>query len=358
MAGAKARRRGGGIRHRGVPASQEEPSESVAEREEHEDHERDDDRDGGDHREARDGPSSFTACSAARRPRAAAGRRSGRSSRWRGRRRRARRRARACSSAWRGSGDGARRRPAELAAQRLQRARRQRARVGAARCRRPRRTAAAARAASRRRPCRRGSRCRPPAAGRRAKPRSASASAAMPARVVRAVEDRCPARESTTSKRPGTSVEAAAAATMPSSSAPEVGLGRRAREREVAPLVGAAREHLEGGRQRVDRRDRQPRAALRARVARQRQRVGMQVGADDEGAVRPHDVELLARDVGDRGPEPARVLEADVGQHLHARRDDVRRVVAPAEPGLDDGDLHAGARRARRRRRRSAPRTA
>ncbi len=78
--------------------------------------------------------------------------------------------------------------------------------------------------------------------------------------------------------------------------------------------------------------------------SRQRQRVGVQVGAHDQDPTRLHDVELLARDVGHRGPQPARVLQADVGQHLHARGDDVGGVVAPAEAGLDDGDLHAGAR--------------
>ena len=57
-----------------------------------------------------------------------------------------------------------------------------------------------------------------------------------------------------------------------------------------------------------------------------------------------HHVELLARDVGDRRPEPARVLEADRGEHLDLRGDHVGRVVAPAEPGLDHRHLHAAPR--------------
>ena len=44
----------------------------------------------------------------------------------------------------------------------------------------------------------------------------------------------------------------------------------------------------------------------------------------------------------DRRAQPARVLEADVREHLHLRRDHVRGVVAPAEAGLDHRDLHPG----------------
>ena len=51
------------------------------------------------------------------------------------------------------------------------------------------------------------------------------------------------------------------------------------------------------------------------------------------------------------------VLECDIRQHLHRRAEDVRRVVASAEAGLDGGDVHAALRRTRRGRQRSAPRT-
>ena len=70
----------------------------------------------------------------------------------------------------------------------------------------------------------------------------------------------------------------------------------------------------------------------------------MQPRADDERAVRAHDGDLLGGDVGDRRAQPARVLEADVRQHLDLGRDDVRRVVAAAETGLDHRRLHTLAR--------------
>ena len=52
-----------------------------------------------------------------------------------------------------------------------------------------------------------------------------------------------------------------------------------------------------------------------------------------------HHRELLARDVGDRRAEPARVLEPDVGEHDHVGAEHVGRVVAAAQAGLDHGDL-------------------
>ena len=187
--GAKARRGGGGIRHRVTRftgtagrirircAKNTRITSATIDR-----HERRSSR-------RTDGPSSFTACSALGARRAAADRRSGRSSRWPARRRRARR-PRAPPPA-RGAGR-ARCAPAGRRAGRhsdCSVAGRQRARVGA----RGADDLVAQRQQlaqhRRRRPCRRGSRCRPPARRPSRKPRSASASAAMPPRVVRAVED-------------------------------------------------------------------------------------------------------------------------------------------------------------------------
>ena len=72
---------------------------------------------------------------------------------------------------------------------------------------------------------------------------SDSASASTPAGVVRAVEERLPAARSTTSKRPGTSVDAARRAHGLVVERARANASRgRARQREVAPLEGAARE--------------------------------------------------------------------------------------------------------------------
>ena len=54
------------------------------------------------------------------------------------------------------------------------------------------------------------------------------------------------------------------------------------------------------------------------------------------------DGELLARDLLERVAEHVRVLEPDVREQDDARAKHVRRVVPPAEPGLDDGDVDAG----------------
>ena len=76
----------------------------------------------------------------------------------------------------------------------------------------------------------------------------------------------------------------------------------------------------------------------RAGLARQRHDLRRLV-AEHERRARPHHGELLARDVGDRRPEPARVLEPDVGEHDDRRAEHVGRVPAPAEAGLDHRDL-------------------
>ena len=85
---------------------------------------------------------------------------------------------------------------------------------------------------------------------------------------------------------------------------------------------------------------RAPRASAAARAS--SSALGGEVAAHQR-ARRPHDGELLARDVAQRRAEPARVLEPDVGEHLHARVDDVGGVVAAAEAGLDDGGVDAAA---------------
>ncbi len=74
----------------------------------------------------------------------------------------------------------------------------------------------------------------------------------------------------------------------------------------------------------------------------------MPVGKDDD-RVRRRDGELLVRDRLERVAEHVRVVEPDVRQEHDARSKDVRRVVAAAEPGLDDGNVDArvGERRER-----------
>ena len=39
------------------------------------------------------------------------------------------------------------------------------------------------------------------------------------------------------------------------------------------------------------------------------------------------------------------VLQGDIRDHLNRRTEDVRRIVPPAEPGLDDGHVDAGCRK-------------
>ena len=59
----------------------------------------------------------------------------------------------------------------------------------------------------------------------------------------------------------------------------------------------------------------------------------------DDDRARLDDRELLHCDRLARRAEHLRVLERDVRQHLDRRAEDVRRVVAAAEPRLDDGDV-------------------
>ena len=104
------------------------------------------------------------------------------------------------------------------------------------------------------------------------------------------------------------------------------------RHREVGALVA--------GRAGLDRRRRHDR---RARLGGQLAHLGVERAGHERRAA-PHDGELLARDVGHRRAEPARVLEPDVGEHHDRRAEHVGGVVAAAEAGLDDRDLDALAR--------------
>ena len=63
--------------------------------------------------------------------------------------------------------------------------------------------------------------------------------------------------------------------------------------------------------------------------------------AEDEGRVGLQDRQLLGGDLERGLPQVLGVLEADRGQGRHPRGDDVGRVEAPAEPGLDHRDLDA-----------------
>ncbi len=145
----------------------------------------------------------------------------------------------------------------------------------------------------------------------------------------------------TTSNRPGTSVPAAATRTASSSSAPRNASAAARGEREVPALEGPGGEHRHA---RVGGRHHQVRRALGADALGDGQRVGVQVGADDERAAGLHDVGLLLGDRRDRRAEPARVLQRDAREHLDLGADDVRRVVAAAEAGLDHRDLRRPAR--------------
>ena len=66
------------------------------------------------------------------------------------------------------------------------------------------------------------------------------------------------------------------------------------------------------------------------------------VRQDHYGFVRMDNSELLRRDRLDRLAEDVGVLQPDVRQQNDAGAQDVRRVVAPPEPGLDDRNVDLG----------------
>ena len=78
-----------------------------------------------------------------------------------------------------------------------------------------------------------------------------------------------------------------------------------------------------------------------------RERFPLRFAQHDDGT-RLDDGELLSGDRLARRPEHFRVLQPDVRQHLNRRTKDVGRIVASAEPGLDDGDVDARLPRTRR----------
>ena len=132
------------------------------------------------------------------------------------------------------------------------------------------------------------------------------------------------------------------------------------RDGEVVALEGAARVQLDP----ADRPKSRPisselRVPLRDDLSLRRPRSASgPSAAGDEGAAGGHDRELLLRDVRLGRPEPARVLEAHVGQHLHGGADHAGRVVAPAEARPPRRRPRLRRRQAPSTRPRSAPRTA
>ena len=156
-------------------------------------------------------------------------------------------------------------------------------------------------------------------------------------RVVRAVVDR-ERRSATTSSRPGIRVSAAAA--LHGGGVERVAQERRGRDvgdGEVAPLERARGAH----RQPVGRLGRadEPRAALGCHPAGDGSTSGCSSAATSVPWSRTT-ASFSSAMSAIVGPEPARVLEPDAGEHLHLRRDHVGGVVAPAEPRLDHRHLH------------------
>ena len=95
-------------------------------------------------------------------------------------------------------------------------------------------------------------------------------------------------------------------------------LGGGPREREVAPLEGPRAHRPSACGSASAWTIVAPRSA--AISARHRERLRVHARPEHERPPGLHDVELLARDRGDRRAQPARVLEPDAGQHLDASR--------------------------------------
>ena len=188
-----------------------------------------------------------------------------------------------------------------------------------------RRAAAAARAASRPRPCRRGWTARPRCPRARTR-----ASAAIPGALC-APSKIVSGSWSTTCSRPGTARPRSA---QSSSARAEHGARRRRRPRREVRALVAGQVDLDwlGPHDRA-RRSLGQRDARRACSS-----------PSTNVAPSAHHGELLARDVGDRRAEPARVLEPDVREHDDLGAEHVGRVVAAAEARLDHGDLDPAAR--------------
>ena len=163
-----------------------------------------------------------------------------------------------------------------------------------------------------------------------------------PARVVRAVDD----RQRVVGRRPACG-RAPAPRPRPRRTARRVELARGTPRRR--PRASAKLRRWKRARQRPTGTP----GSAGANTSRAPRSAAARASASTSGCERrrtpasppvAHDGELLARDVGDRRPEPARVLEPDVGEHLHrATAMHVGGVVAAAEAGLDHGDLDAAA---------------
>ena len=231
---------------------------------------------------------------------------------------------------------------AELAGQRRERRRRQRARACAAVQTRASHVGEQSARASPRRPCRRGSRRRRRARRPATNAGSDSVERLDPAGVVGAVEARTAARRRAPRSVPARSRRAAARAAPPSRSRSRPRKRARGGTRRRSCAAGRRRARRSSAREPALDASHERRATLAAVASATARALRVEPRADDERRPGPHDVELLARDVGNRRPEVARVLEPDVGQHRDARVDDVGRVVAAAEPGLEHRDVDPG----------------
>ena len=204
-------------------------------------------------------------------------------------------------------------RPAEPATrERLQRGRRQRARVRA-RVKTRRRPAAGARAASRRRPCRRGSPTTPtscrPLTPREARRRAPAPPALWAPSWMVSGPSRPPAFAREPRRGRGRAHRARGRARPRKASAAARATAKLRRWKAPRARSGQVLRRGVGADE--------PRAALGRDPLRHRPGLGAK-GRHHERGVVAHDGQLLLGDVGDRRTEPARVLEPDPGEHLHA----------------------------------------
>ena len=136
---------------------------------------------------------------------------------------------------------------------------------------------------------------------------------------------------SITSRRPGTSDLGRRRGHRRGVELAQIGLRGGPGQREVPPLVGAERAQRHA---RVGAGANDPRAALAGHPLGDRVGVGVQAVTEHQHAAGADHVELLGGDRGDRRAEPAGVLEAHAGQHLHLGRGSrwSRRSGRPARP--------------------------